>query len=98
LGEWRPQHIPISYFLPYALAGRPRALRPCSRNIAGTQPLKACQGQGRRALHELPLIMVALNGASRTKADHPMLPVTVDDIVRDAAACYEAGAGVVHLH
>ena len=49
-------------------------------------------------MHELPLIMVAVNGASRTKADHPMLPVTVDEIARAAAACHEAGAGAVHLH
>ena len=49
-------------------------------------------------MQDLPLIMAAVNGASRTGADHPMLPVTVEETARAAAACHEAGAGAVHLH
>ena len=46
----------------------------------------------------LPSVMVALNGASKTKADHPALPVTIPEIVACAAACAAAGAGGVHAH
>ena len=46
----------------------------------------------------LPLIMVAPNGARRTKADHPALPVSIADTVAAAKACFEAGAGALHAH
>lgn len=46
----------------------------------------------------LPLIMVAPTGARRTKADHPALPMAVDEIVRTALACHRAGAGALHAH
>ncbi|MCW5773123.1 MAG: 3-keto-5-aminohexanoate cleavage protein [Rhodospirillaceae bacterium] len=44
------------------------------------------------------IVGVAPNGARKTKADHPALPLTVDDIVRTAAACRDAGAAFIHLH
>jgi uncharacterized protein (DUF849 family) len=44
------------------------------------------------------MIMVAPNGARRSKADHPALPITVAEIARDATACAEAGAAAIHLH
>jgi uncharacterized protein (DUF849 family) len=43
------------------------------------------------------LIQVALNGPL-TKDDHPALPVSADELARDATACKAAGAGAVHLH
>jgi 3-keto-5-aminohexanoate cleavage enzyme len=43
-------------------------------------------------------ICVAPNGARRTKADHPALPMTTAEIAQEAAACATAGAGVIHLH
>lgn len=46
----------------------------------------------------LPAIMVAPNGATRGKADHPALPVTIPEIVACAAACHAAGAGGIHAH
>ncbi len=46
----------------------------------------------------LPKIMVAPNGARRTKQDHPNLPINVAEIVATAKACHDAGAGGVHLH
>jgi len=46
----------------------------------------------------LPLIMVAPNGARRTKADHPALPVSIAETVATAKACFEAGAGALHAH
>lgn len=42
--------------------------------------------------------MVAPNGARRTRADHPALPVTIPEIVATAKACFEAGAGGIHAH
>jgi len=46
----------------------------------------------------LPTIMVAPNGARRTRADHPALPVTMIEIVATALACHAAGAGAIHAH
>ena len=43
------------------------------------------------------LIQVALNG-SLTKDDHPAVPVSADELAREATACKAAGAGAVHLH
>ncbi|MCB1391333.1 MAG: 3-keto-5-aminohexanoate cleavage protein [Rhodobacteraceae bacterium] len=45
-----------------------------------------------------PTIMVAPNGARRTKADHPALPMTPDELAREAEACLAAGAAAIHLH
>ncbi len=44
------------------------------------------------------IVAVAPNGARKTKADHPALPMTADEIARDAAACHAAGAAMIHLH
>ncbi|WP_319773950.1 3-keto-5-aminohexanoate cleavage protein [Breoghania sp.] len=43
-------------------------------------------------------IMVAPNGARRTKADHPAIPVTAEETAQVVAACAEAGAQAAHLH
>lgn len=43
-------------------------------------------------------IAVAPNGGRRTKADHPELPTTVEDLARTAAECLEAGAAMIHVH
>ncbi|WCE30883.1 3-keto-5-aminohexanoate cleavage protein [Vibrio sp. SCSIO 43137] len=43
-------------------------------------------------------IIVAPNGARKTKADHPAVPVSADEIAEDVLACYQAGAAMVHLH
>ncbi|MFQ5785153.1 MAG: 3-keto-5-aminohexanoate cleavage protein [Alphaproteobacteria bacterium] len=44
------------------------------------------------------IVTVAPNGARRTKADHPALPITPDEIASCAAACRDAGAAMIHLH
>ncbi|WP_153771738.1 3-keto-5-aminohexanoate cleavage protein [Labrenzia sp. CE80] len=49
-------------------------------------------------MNSLPKIMVAPNGARRTKADHPALPVTIGETVATAVACHEAGAEGLHAH
>lgn len=43
------------------------------------------------------LVQAALNGPF-TKADHPAVPVTAQELAGDAAACVAAGAGAIHLH
>jgi len=46
-----------------------------------------------------PLILaVAPNGARKTRADHPAVPITIPEIARCAAVCAEAGAAMIHLH
>jgi uncharacterized protein (DUF849 family) len=48
---------------------------------------------------DVPLILaVAPNGARKTKADHPAIPIAPDEIAREAARCREAGAAMIHLH
>ncbi len=49
-------------------------------------------------MRTLPPIVVAPNGARRTKADHPALPMTVAETVATAVACRAAGAGGLHAH
>ncbi|HEY7610373.1 MAG TPA: 3-keto-5-aminohexanoate cleavage protein [Alphaproteobacteria bacterium] len=44
------------------------------------------------------IVAVAPNGARKTKADHPALPMTADELAREAAACSAAGAAMIHLH
>jgi len=44
------------------------------------------------------LVMVAPNGARRTKADHPNLPLTPAEIARAAELCAAAGATMIHVH
>lgn len=44
------------------------------------------------------LICAAINGARRTKADHPALPMTVPEIAGAVAGCAEAGAAMAHIH
>ena len=44
------------------------------------------------------VVMVAPTGARRTRADHPNLPVTPDEIAREAELCCAAGASVLHVH
>lgn len=46
----------------------------------------------------LPRVMVAPNGARRTRADHPMLPLSPAEIVETARACHAAGADGLHAH
>jgi uncharacterized protein (DUF849 family) len=43
-------------------------------------------------------IMVAPNGARKGHADHPNLPVTIEEVARDAVQCHAAGAQAIHVH
>ncbi|MCO6384334.1 3-keto-5-aminohexanoate cleavage protein [Oceanicola sp. 502str15] len=47
---------------------------------------------------QLPSLMVAPNGASKTHDDHPRLPLTLGEVVRCARDCAAAGADGLHLH
>ena len=44
------------------------------------------------------MVMVAPNGARKTKADHPSIPITVLEVAADAQACVTKGAAAVHVH
>ena len=44
------------------------------------------------------IIAMAPTGARKTKADHPALPITPDEIGTTVAACRDAGAAMIHLH
>lgn len=44
------------------------------------------------------IVMAAPNGARRTKADHPSLPMTPAELAEEARRCRDAGAAVLHLH
>lgn len=46
----------------------------------------------------LPRLMVAPNGARRSKSDHPALPIALDELVDTAVACQNAGADGIHAH
>ncbi|MGR5158791.1 3-keto-5-aminohexanoate cleavage protein [Vibrio owensii] len=43
-------------------------------------------------------IIVAPNGARKTKQDHAQLPMTIEEMVAEAKACQTAGAAMIHLH
>lgn len=46
-----------------------------------------------------PLVIAnAPNGATRTKTDHPALPMTAAELARNAAEIVEAGAALIHIH
>lgn len=49
-------------------------------------------------LREPIAIIVAPNGARKTKHDHANLPMTTDELVAEAIACQTAGAAMIHLH
>lgn len=44
------------------------------------------------------MIMVAPNGARKTTADHPALPVTADQLAHEAFLCARVGASAIHVH
>jgi len=44
------------------------------------------------------VVTVAPNGGRKTKADHPALPLSADELARTAAECLERGASMIHLH
>jgi len=44
------------------------------------------------------IVAVAPNGGRRGKRDHPMLPLTLEELLREAPVWRDAGASVLHLH
>ncbi|WP_454726104.1 MULTISPECIES: 3-keto-5-aminohexanoate cleavage protein [Cupriavidus] len=50
-------------------------------------------------LADSPLIVtVAPNGAYKTAADHPAVPLTAAALAAEARACLDAGAAMMHMH
>lgn len=43
-------------------------------------------------------MIVAPNGARKTKQDHTQLPMTIEEMVAEAKACQTVGATMIHLH
>ena len=44
------------------------------------------------------MVMVAPNGARKTKADHPNIPILAEEMAVEAKACVAAGAAALHVH
>src|SRR5437763_1963197 len=44
------------------------------------------------------MLAVAPNGARKSKADHPRLPVSALELAATAQECLAAGASMIHLH
>jgi len=44
------------------------------------------------------IICVAPNGARKSKADHPNIPISPDELAIEAENCMQAGATMIHLH
>jgi 3-keto-5-aminohexanoate cleavage enzyme len=44
------------------------------------------------------IISVAPNGSSKTKNDHPNLPISPAELAKEAEKCKEEGATLIHLH
>jgi 3-keto-5-aminohexanoate cleavage enzyme len=44
------------------------------------------------------IVMCAPNGARKTKADHPALPTTPEELADCAESIMDAGASIIHLH
>jgi 3-keto-5-aminohexanoate cleavage enzyme len=44
------------------------------------------------------IITAAICGAEVTKDHHPKVPYTIEEIVQEAKAAYNAGAAIIHLH
>jgi len=44
------------------------------------------------------IINAAITGMVPTRKQTPHLPITVDEIIADATACYNAGASMIHVH
>ena len=49
-------------------------------------------------MHTPSISTVAPNGARKTRADHPALPITMGEVANCAAACQAAGADGIHAH
>ena len=47
---------------------------------------------------QMPKIMVAPNGARKTKKDHFNLPISISEVVNEARACFINGANTIHAH
>jgi 3-keto-5-aminohexanoate cleavage enzyme len=56
------------------------------------------QSNGQRGARRPVAIGVAPNGGRRTKADHPALPLTPEELARTSVECAEAGAAMIHVH
>src|SRR5579863_3077605 len=75
------------------LAGRGGSAQ-CTRFVRAAERRRAVAAETRGRV----IVTVAPNGGRKTKADHPALPLTADELARTAAECLERGASMIHLH
>ena len=61
---------------------------------AGGKAERGARAEARRRV----VVAVAPNGGRKTKADHPALPLSPDELACAAAECLERGASMIHLH
>ena len=48
--------------------------------------------------HQPLILTAAINGAETTREQHPLLPITPEEVGAEALRCQEEGASVIHLH
>ena len=61
--------------------------------------MSAGEAAAAQAVEWTPMVLaVAPNGARKTRADHPAVPITPAELAATAAAARAAGAAMIHLH
>ena len=61
--------------------------------------MSAGEAAAAQAVEWTPMVLaVAPNGARKTRADHPAVPITPAELAATAAAARAAGAALIHLH
>lgn len=60
--------------------------------------MSAAAGAGEGGAWTPLVLAVAPNGARKTKADHPALPIEPTELAETASRCLAAGAAMIHLH
>ncbi|WP_420866334.1 3-keto-5-aminohexanoate cleavage protein [Ensifer aridi] len=63
-----------------------------------SQDMSAQDEAGFRGTGMRVMVSVAPNGGRKTKADHPALPISAEELARCAAECRDAGASLIHVH
>lgn len=60
--------------------------------------LVLCQKRNNEGIMDKLIITCAISGAEVLKTHNPYVPYTIEEMVREAKAAYEAGASIIHLH
>lgn len=60
--------------------------------------LVLCQKRNNEGIMDKLIITCAISGAEVLKTHNPYVPYTIEEMVKEAKAAYEAGASIIHLH